>query len=262
MAPLVPTLAAMLDVLLFLFGLMVGSFLNVVIYRLPRDTSIVKPRSRCTSCGEMIPAWANIPVVSWLFLRGRCARCRAPISIRYPAVELVTAFLFVAAGRLDGLTLALPFHLAFIASMIAVAFIDLDFQIIPNEITYAGTLIGLLFAFLAGRLVDGAIGAAVGAGILWALGAAYYALRKVEGMGGGDVKLAAMLGAFLGWKGMLLTLFAASFFGALIGLLVVRAAGGDRHTRIPFGTFLAPAAVLALFAGEPLIAWYSGFLIR
>jgi leader peptidase (prepilin peptidase)/N-methyltransferase len=261
-AELATTFAPLLDVLLFVFGLIVGSFLNVVIYRLPRDASIVRPRSRCTSCGEVIPAWANIPVFSWVMLRGKCARCRAPISIRYPAVELVTAFLFVAAGRLDGLTLALPFHLTFIASMIAVAFIDLDFQIIPNEITYAGTILGLVFAGLAGRLVDGAIGAAVGAGILWGMGAAYFALRKIEGMGGGDVKLAAMLGAFLGWKGVLLTLFVASFFGALIGLLLIRAAGGDRQTRIPFGTFLAPAAVLVLFAGEPFITWYGGFLTR
>jgi len=256
--PLVPFLTP----LLFVFGLLVGSFLNVVIYRLPREMSIVRPRSRCPSCGGAIAAWWNVPLVSWLVLRGKCALCRAPISARYPLVELVTAVLFAAAARFDGASIVLPFHLFFLASMIAVTLIDFDFQIIPDEITMSGAILGLACAALSGRIVDGVIGAAVGSGLLWLIGAAYLALRKVEGMGGGDVKLAVMLGAFLGWKGVLLTLFASSFVGAIAGIALIRWKGGDRQTRIPFGSFLAPAAVLVLFAGRPLIEWYAGFFSR
>ncbi len=262
MQEIVGSFAPYLTALLFVFGLLVGSFLNVVIYRLPRDLSVVRPRSRCPSCGGAIAPWWNIPVISWLLLRGKCALCRAPISARYPAVELATALLFAAAARLDGFSIALPFHLFFLAAMIAVTLIDLDFQIIPDEISLSGAVLGVACAALEGRVLDGLIGAVVGSGILWAIGAAYFALRKVEGMGGGDVKLAVMLGAFLGWKGVLLTLFASSFVGAIVGIALIRLAGGDRQTRIPFGTFLAPAAVFVLFAGGPLIDWYAGFFSR
>jgi len=261
--PQIPgSFAQHLTALGFVFGLLVGSFLNVVIHRLPREMSIVRPRSRCPSCGGAIAPWHNVPVLSWLLLRGRCAHCRAPISARYPAVELATAVLFACAARLDGFSIALPFHLFFLAAMICVTLIDFDFQIIPDEITASGAILGFACAALTGRIVDGAIGAVVGSGLLWLIGAAYFALRKVEGMGGGDVKLAVMLGAFLGWKGVLLTLFASSLVGAVVGIALIRLKGGDRQTRIPFGTFLAPAAVFVLFAGRPLIDWYAGFFGR
>ena len=252
----------LLDVMLLLLGLIVGSFLNVVIYRVPRDLSIVRPRSRCPACEAPIPARHNIPVVSWLLLRGRCAAGGAPISPRYPAVEAATAILFVAAGRLDGPSLHLPFHLAFIATLIAVALIDLGFQIIPNELSIGGLVVGLLHAALAGSLRDALVGAALGSGALWGIGGLYYAVRKVEGMGGGDVKLAAMLGAFLGWKGILLTIFFSSFVGAIVGVVLMSARGSGGQTRVPYGTFLAPAAILVLFLGEPILGAYLRMLAR
>jgi leader peptidase (prepilin peptidase)/N-methyltransferase len=245
-----------LDVFLFVFGLLIGSFLNVVIHRMPRDLSIVRPRSRCPSCGTPIPATQNIPVVSWLLLRGRCASCGARISARYPAVEAGTALLFVATGRLDGVSIHLPFHLAFVAILIAVALIDLDFQIIPDPLSIGGFALGLLHAAIAGSLREALLGAALGAGILWGIGALYFAVRRIEGMGGGDVKLAAMLGAFLGWQGILLTIFLSSFFGAVAGILLMRAQGTGGLTRVPYGTFLAPAAILILFVGGPLVDAY------
>lgn len=250
------------DVALLVLGLAAGSFVNVVIHRLPRGLSVVRPRSRCPACGAPVRARDNVPVLSWLLLRGRCASCRAPISVRYPLVEALTAILFVAVGRLDGAALALPFHLAFVASLVGVAFIDLDFQIIPNEITFAGVALGLALAGLEGSLLAGVVGAAVGSGLLWGIGALYRAVRRVEGMGGGDVKLAAMLGAFLGWKGVLLTIFLSSFAGAIAGIVMMRRQGSGRQTRIPYGTFLAPAAVVVLFVGESVIAWYAGLLAR
>lgn len=252
----------LLDVGLILFGLIVGSFLNVVIHRLPRDLSVVRPRSRCPACETPIPARHNIPIVSWLLLRGRCAACRAPISPRYPAVEAVTALLFVAAGRLDGPTLSLPFHLAFLAILVAVALIDFDFQIIPDELSVGGLVAGLAHAAITGSLVDALVGAALGSGALWGIGALYYAVRKVEGMGGGDVKLAAMLGAFLGWKGILLTIFFSSFVGAVVGVAIMRARGSGGQTRVPYGTFLAPAGVLVLFVGDPILEAYLRLLSR
>ncbi len=257
--PLPPLL---LDAALLAFGLVIGSFLNVVIHRLPRGESIVRPHSRCPACSTPIPAHRNIPVLSWLLLRGRCASCRAPISARYPIVEAATAFLFVAVGRLDGWTPALPFHLAFVAAMVVVTLIDLDFQIIPNEITIPGVVIGLALAAMSRTLGAALVGAALGAGILWGIGALYLALRHVEGMGGGDVKFAAMLGAFLGWKGVLLTIFLSSFGGAVVGVAMMQLRGTGRQTRIPYGTFLAPAAVLVLFAGEPIVRWYGGLIAR
>ncbi len=252
----------MLDLGLLLLGLIVGSFLNVVIHRLPRGLSVVTPRSRCPACETPIPARLNVPVVSWLMLRGRCASCGAPISPRYPAVEAATALLFVAAGRLDGPTIDLPFHLAFIAALVAVALIDLDFQIIPNELSIGGLVVGLAHAAIAGGLGDALVGAALGSGTLWGIGALYFAVRKVEGMGGGDVKLAAMLGAFLGWKGILLTIFFSSFVGAVAGVLIMRLRGSGGQTRVPFGTFLAPAAILVLFLGDPILDVYFRMLAR
>jgi leader peptidase (prepilin peptidase)/N-methyltransferase len=226
----------LLAAILFLFGLLVGSFLNVVVFRLPRDQSIVRPRSRCPACGTPLRPLQNVPIVSWLALRGRCASCRAPI--------------------------LLPFHLLFVAAMIVIALIDLDFQIIPDEISLPGAALGLAYGAVAGHFVASLMGAAVGAGLLWGIGAAYLALRKVEGMGGGDVKLAAMLGGFLGWRGVLLTLFLASFAGALAGIALMRSGRGSGQTRIPFGTFLAPAGIVVLFAGEAIIDWYAGYFVR
>lgn len=252
----------LLDVGLLLLGLIIGSFLNVVIYRLPRDLSVVRPRSRCPSCETPISALHNIPVVSWLLLRARCASCGARISARYPAVEAATGLLFVATGRLDGLSIHLPFHLAFVAILIAVSLIDLDFQIIPDPLSLGGFALGLVHAGLTGGLREALLGAALGAGILWGIGALYYAVRRVEGMGGGDVKLAGMLGAFLGWQGILLTIFFSSFLGAAVGLVLMRLQGSGGQTRVPYGTFLAPAAILVLFAGEPIVEAYFSLIAR
>lgn len=209
----------LLELFVGVFGALVGSFLNVVIARLPVGESIVSPRSHCPHCGDMIPAYLNIPVLSWLALRGRCRNCKRPISIRYPMVELITATLFYAAARRFGLTPPLLPALAMIGALVAITFIDLDHFIIPDEIS----LPGILIAVIARPLVfpvpwySGLFGAAMGAGFLWFIRWIFFKLRGIEGMGMGDVKLLAMLGGFLG-VGMLLPLILiASISGTILG---------------------------------------------
>jgi leader peptidase (prepilin peptidase)/N-methyltransferase len=242
-------------------GAIVGSFLNVVIYRVPRGMSIVAPRSRCGSCDQPIRPWENVPVLSYLFLRGKCGRCRASISFRYPAVELMTAGLFVGISEWFGIGPALPFLLFFSTSLLAIAWIDFDFRIIPDAMSIGGTVVGLVASFfLPVSPLHALIGALLGGGILWGLALGYRMTTGIDGMGGGDIKLAAMIGAFLGPTGVVFTLFLASLLGTLVGgvLMIVGSAG--RRTALPFGTFLAPAAVVALFAAPAFFTWYAGLL--
>jgi leader peptidase (prepilin peptidase)/N-methyltransferase len=244
-----------------LFGLCIGSFLNVVIYRLPLGQSLATPPSRCRKCGYSLRWFDNIPVVSWLILRGRCRKCGIAVSWQYPVVELVTGVLFVLVVWLTPPGPLLASRLLLVCILIVLFGIDLEHQILPNSITLPGIAVGLILSTIAPPgIKDAAIGALVGGGILYAIAWGYYLWRREEGMGMGDVKMLAMLGAFLGWKAVLVTVILASFAGAFIGLAMMAFQRGDMKYALPFGTFLAIGAVVAMFVGEPLIAWYAGFL--
>ena len=254
-----------MEILLFtgLLGLVVGSFLNVVIYRLPAGESVASPGSRCPHCGHAVRPWDNIPLVSWVLLRGRCRDCGAPVSPRYALVEALTCALFLLFVAQFGITLTTLFRLVFASAMVAVVFIDYDHQIIPDVITLPGFGLGLLASLLGPPgIKDALLGALVGGGTLFLIGFAYEKLRGIEGMGGGDVKLGLMLGAFTGWEGALFTLMAASAVGAVVGVFLVAARRAHGQTALPFGTFLAPAAVLALFVAPAFFHWYGGLIRR
>ena len=244
-----------------LFGLCVGSFLNVVIYRLPLGQSLATPPSRCRKCGYSLRWFDNIPLLSWVFLRGRCRKCGINVSWQYPVVELVTGALFVLVVWLTPPGPLLASRLLLVCILIALFGIDLEHQILPNVITLPGIAIGVLLSLIAPPgWKDSLIGVLLGGGLLYAIAGAYYLWRREEGMGMGDVKMLAMLGAFLGWKAVLVTVILASFAGAFVGLAMMAVQRGSMKYALPFGTFLAIGAVVAMFVGEPLAAWYAGFL--
>jgi leader peptidase (prepilin peptidase)/N-methyltransferase len=240
-------------------GLVVGSFLNVCIHRLPRKASIVQPPSNCPKCGYVLRWFDNIPVVSYAMLGGRCRRCRTPISIRYPIVELVTMGVFLLHYMVFGLDIILVPRLLFASVLIALFAIDLEHHLLPNVVTLPGIVVGLAFSvLLPPGLPDALIGVAVGGGVLWLIGEAYYRYSGQEGMGGGDVKMLAMIGAFLGWKLVILTLVLSSILGSLIGVLVIAIRRGGLKYALPYGTFLALAALIASLYGDRIVAWYTG----
>jgi leader peptidase (prepilin peptidase)/N-methyltransferase len=243
-----------------LFGALIGSFLNVVIYRLPLGKSIVMPPSRCRNCDYLLQWYDNIPIVSWLFLGGRCRNCRTAVSIQYPIVELITAVLFGLVVWLTPPGALLATRLLLVCILIVLFGIDLEHQILPNAITLPGIAIGLLLSLIAPPgWRDALIGTLLGGAVLYAIAWGYYLWRREEGMGMGDVKMLAMIGAFLGWKAVLVTLVLSSFSGAIIGMILMAAQKGDMKLALPFGTFLAIGALAAMFVGEPLVAWYAGF---
>jgi len=242
-----------------LFGLLVGSFLNVCIFRLPRDESIVWPASRCTRCNRSLDWYENIPVVSWLVLRARCRTCGERISWVYPIVELCTAVAFAGVYGLHGPSLLGVARLIFACSMIVLFVIDLEHRILPNVITLPGIVVGFAFSLFAPPgWFDSLIGILLGGAVPFAIAEAYERLRGEEGLGMGDVKMLAMIGAFLGWKLMLLTLVLASFTGSIVGLAFL-ASGYGRKYALPFGTFLAVAGAVAAVAGDPMVSWYASF---
>jgi leader peptidase (prepilin peptidase)/N-methyltransferase len=257
-------------------GAIIGSFLNVVIHRVPREESVAFPASHCPSCGTAIRPYDNIPVVSWAVLRGRCRSCRAPISARYPAVELLTAALFALVYLLrPGLTLALPFDLAFAAAVVALVFIDAEHMILPNVITYPGFALALAARAVVPNLygvasfgdgqapawllsLGGALlGALVGGGFLWLVGWLWERLRGVEAMGLGDVKMMLMVGAYLGWPLTLLTVFVGVLTGSLAGVAAMARRGErDMQMLLPFGIFLGLGSLVSLLFGAQLVDWY------
>lgn len=243
-----------------LFGLITGSFLNVVIYRLPRGKSVVWPASACGGCGRELRWFENIPIVSWVVLGAKCARCEARISVQYPLVEATTAVLFVLVTWLTPAGPLLAARLIFVCGLVVLFGIDLEHQILPNSITLPGVVAGLIFS-LAGPpgLRDAVIGVLLGGGVLYAIAAGYYLWRREEGLGMGDVKMLAMIGAFLGWQAVLLTLVLASLSGAVIGVAMMALQRGTMKYALPFGTFLALGALVAMLAGEPIVDWYLGF---
>jgi leader peptidase (prepilin peptidase)/N-methyltransferase len=243
-----------------LFGLTIGSFLNVCIYRLPRQLSVVHPPSRCGACGRTLRWYHNVPVVSWLALRGRCAFCGASVSAQYPIVEIVTAIAFVLVAWVTPVGPLLAARLLLACLLIVLFGIDLEHQILPNVITLPGIAAGFAFA-LAGPpgWRDSLLGILLGGGLLYGVAAGYYLVRKEEGMGMGDVKMLAMIGAFLGWQAVLLTVVLASLSGAAIGVAMMVTQKGSMKYALPFGTFLALGAGVAMLAGDGIIAWYLGF---
>ena len=258
----------MISLLVLVTGLLVGSFLNVCIHRLPIGESVVTPGSHCPKCGAPVRAWQNVPVLSWLFLRGRCASCRAPISWRYPAVEALTGLAMLALWRAFGPTAAFPVAAVFTALLIVLFFTDYDHQLLPDRVTLLGFGFGLALAivnpFLGDpgwkRLVASFAGAALGSGLLWGVGALYSRLRGVEAMGFGDVKMMAMVGAFTGPAGVVVTLFGGSIVGAAFGLVLIGIKGKSLRHALPFGCFLAPAALVALIWGHRAVAGYLAYI--
>jgi leader peptidase (prepilin peptidase)/N-methyltransferase len=273
----------MLNVISVLFGAMIGSFLNVCICRVPEGKSIVTPGSHCPRCGKAIRWYDNLPLISFLLLRGRCRHCHGSISVQYPLVEGVTALLSLLLFMRFGPSLQYVIYFAFAAALVVVTVIDLYHQIIPNVISLPGIAAGLLASwflpnpalldgllrgllFQAGRIgvnlsnhaafVDSLLGILLGGGSLLLVIHLYYWLRKAEGMGGGDVKLLAMVGAFLGWKAVVVTIIFSSFIGSIVGVTVMVWKGRDLKYAIPYGPFLSLGAMMALFYGEGLIVWY------
>ena len=243
-----------------LLGLAVGSFLNVCIWRIPRKESLNWPASHCTACSRSLAWYENVPVFSWLVLRGRCRTCGEPIGVMYPAVEFVTGAVFVAGYAIYGLTPMLAARLLFACAMIVLFAIDFRHYILPNVITLPGIAIGLALSFVLPEpgWRDALIGLAAGGGLLFAIAESYYRLRGVEGLGMGDIKMLSMIGAFLGWKLMLVTLVLASFAGSIVGVAMMARGRGTKYA-LPFGTFLAVGALVAAVVGDALLDWYLGF---
>lgn len=240
----------LLIIVSFMFGTMIGSFLNVVILRLPQPgTSIVFPASHCPNCKTPLHWYENIPILSFTFLRGKCAHCRAPISIQYPTVELLTGLVAAAVVASYGLSPAAAGYFIFSAALITIIWIDIHHQIIPDVISIPGIAVGFCFSFISPLLSwqDSLIGLLVGGGVFYAISYSYYMIRKQEGLGGGDIKLLAMLGAFLGWQSLFFIIFASSLTGSVVGLIAMRSQKKGGSTRIPFGPFLAISGLAYLF---------------
>ncbi|MEJ2684520.1 MAG: prepilin peptidase [Candidatus Sulfobium sp.] len=248
------------------FGAVIGSFLNVCIYRIPRKQSIVFPSSRCPSCDTPIKAWDNIPVLSYVLLRGKCRSCREKISLRYPLVETLNAFLYAAALWRYGMGWDFVIYCVLLSALIVITFIDLDFLIIPDRITLAGIPLGLAAGcfilpdpFMRASLLGyraSIIGALGGFIFYFLMAELSIRLFRKEGMGGGDIKMMAMIGAFMGWKAVILTTFAGSLLGSLGGITFMIAKGKGRGTLIPFGPFLALGTLITLFFGQEILMWY------
>ena len=273
----------MIGAAVFVFGLVVGSFLNVCIRRLPRGESVVLPASHCPACHAPIKPYDNIPVVSWLLLGARCRDCKTRISALYPAVELLTGLLFLACYWAFGPTAEALKWAVFTALLVVLAITDVRERLLPDPVNLGGLGVGFALSFftrpldgsaawLANRLfayppprpvlsfTDALLGAAAGSGLLWVVAEGYFRLRGREGMGLGDVKMMAMAGAFLGLKRTLLTILAGSLLGSVVGLLMIALAGKGRDYELPFATFLGAAALLVVFFGTPALDWYGSLL--
>src|SRR5581483_2228986 len=259
---MVTAVTAFLLVACGLVGLAVGSFLNVVIYRVPHKESVVKPRSRCPGCGTQLAERDNIPVLSWLLLRGKCRTCGEPISVRYPLVELLTGVLFVTAGLRFGYDWVLPAYLVFFASLVAITFIDLEHYIIPNRVLYPRLVIAIPLLVLAAGVQDqwdNLERALIGAALAWAFFLILH-LISPRGMGFGDVRLSFLLGLFLGWldlRHVFLGVFFGFLLGSIVGIALMALRRRGRKDHIPFGPFLAAGAVIAVLFGSTILGWYS-----
>ncbi|MDG0816723.1 prepilin peptidase [Bdellovibrio svalbardensis] len=245
-------------VMFFVLGAIFGSFANVIILRLPKEESIVKPRSYCYSCKTPIKWYDNIPILSWFILKGKCRKCGAKFSFRYPLVEIITGVLFALSYHYAGWTWNLPEYLIFIFGLVVCTFIDLDHMILPDEFTLSGIVIGLIGAALNPQreFMEAFWGVLMGGGFLWGMAYVYYLMTKQEGMGGGDIKLLAWIGALLGWKAIPFVIMSSAIIGSVIGIIAARKQKAGLKTVIPFGPYLALGAVIYLFGGQTIALWY------
>jgi leader peptidase (prepilin peptidase)/N-methyltransferase len=254
-----------IKIFVFIFGSIVGSFLNVCIYRMPREESVVTPRSHCPNCNSIIYWYDNIPILSYLILRARCRFCKKPVSLRYPIVELLTAIVFVLLYNYFGLSPKLFVYLLFICGLIVATFVDIAHRIIPDEISISGIVLGFILSIIFPQLQNeqirlwagfqSVLGILVGGGIIYLTGVLGDFIFKKETMGGGDVKLLAMIGAFFGWKIALLTFFLAPFFGLIVGIIVLIR---TKDHLIPYGPFLSLAAVVSVFYFQQIMNFVFG----
>lgn len=266
-----------IQIFFFLIGSVIGSFLNVCIYRIPREKSIVSPPSACPGCNKPIRPYDNIPIISYIMLRGKCRDCGTKISMRYPLVELLTSVLFVFMYRNFGksvfpfFTFELISLLVFVSLLIAISFIDLDFQIIPDILSIGGLVLGFILSIFRPffrnidpkfGIIDSLLGILIGGGLLFAIAWLYQFFTKREGMGGGDIKLLGMIGAFCGWKGVLFSLVSGSVLGTLIGIPLMLAKGAGTKYAIPFGPFLSLGALFYVLMGNTIIRSAMNFLIE
>jgi len=252
----------LIETFVFIFGLCIGSFLNVCIYRIPASQSIVHPRSRCPECSNLIAFYDNIPVLSFLWLKGRCRHCGVKIGLRYPTVELLAGIFALATFFKSGLNVEAVIYFAFIACLLVVTFIDLDHRIIPDVITLPGIPICFAASFALSAMTYKAalLGILAGGGSLFLVAWVYSLITKKEGMGGGDIKLLAMMGAMVGWKGVVFTIFVSSLVGTLSGLAVMLHSHKGMKLAVPFGPFLAIGGITYIFFGPQLIHWYFNLL--
>lgn len=248
-------------ILIFILGLIVGSFINVCIYRIPRNESIIYPASHCTKCRNNISPKDNIPLLSYILLKGRCRNCKSKIAIQYPVVEFLTGLIYLIIYLTYGLSFQASIYLILSSALIIIAFIDLNEQIVPDVISLPGIVIGFIISFLVPYIsfINSALGVFVGGGIILIIGLAGSVIFKKEAMGGGDVKLAAMIGAFLGWRYIIISLFLGFFLGALAGIILILSKIKSRDDVVPFGPFIVLGSFITLLWGEQIISWYIGF---
>ena len=253
-----------IQTVVFAFGAVFGSFFNVCIYRMPRNKSIIRPPSACPHCEKPIKFYDNIPIVSYIILGGKCRNCGARISIRYPLVELITAVLFLMLYRKYSLSYQLGFQMFFVSLLIIISFIDYDFQIIPDVLSIGGLIAGMIISFARPdfRFIDSLYGVLLGGGVLFVIAYGYKLIAKREGMGGGDIKLLAMLGSFLGYKGVIFSLVGGSIIGTIVGIPLMIMKGEGTKYAIPFGPFLALSAVLYLFVGHNIVFKFTQFIFH
>ncbi len=253
----------LIEIYVLVCGLCIGSFLNVCIYRLPHSKSIIRPRSSCPECNTLIKFYDNIPVLSYLWLKGRCRYCKVRISLRYPLIELITGLCAFSTYMKFGLTFEGVIYFIFIASLITISFIDIDHQIIPDVISLPGIIICFFasFALPTIRFTDSLLGILIGGGSLLVIAWAYETIRKRPGMGGGDIKLLAMIGALIGWQGVFFTIYIASAVGTVAGIgTMLYSKKKDFKLAIPFGPFLSMGAITHIFWGEVIKEWYFNLL--
>jgi leader peptidase (prepilin peptidase)/N-methyltransferase len=246
--------------LVFVLGLIVGSFSNVCIYRIPRNESVIYPASHCPKCRTKIKPIDNIPLLSYILLKGRCRNCGSKISIQYPVVEFLTGLIYLIIYLIYGLSIQSLVYIILSSALIIITFIDLQEQMIPDVISLPGIVVGLILSFIVPYIsfMNSALGALVGGGIILIIAWVGSIIFKKEAMGGGDIKLATMIGAFLGWRYMVISLFFGFFLGALTGIVLIMTKIKKREDAIPFGPFIALGSIITLLCGEKIIAWYMG----
>ena len=264
-------MGVIVQIFFFLLGSAIGSFLNVCIYRIPREKSIVNPPSACPGCEKPIRFYDNIPILSYILLKGKCRDCGSKISIRYPLVELLTGIFFLILYRQFGFSFELIVFVIFLSLLIVISFIDLDFQIIPDVLSVGGVVLGFilaiirpLFRYLDPKfgILDSLYGIGLGGGLLFAIAWLYQFFTKREGMGGGDIKLLGMIGAFCGWKGVIFSLVSGSVLGTIVGIPLMLAKGRNTKYAIPFGPFLSLGAIIFIFRGDSLMNLLLKILLR